>query len=398
MNRLRTISTTRLLAILAGLVVLIAGAGIAQAALRDSGPTPPPKPLASAVHDALTQPTVQGVSARVEFTNNLLPSGALPHGATSPLLEGASGRVWIAQDGRFRVELQSQAGDAQITSDGKTATVYDARSQKAYRFALPEGAEDERADHEPPTLEQVRRGLARLADAWTVAGPQPLSIAGRPSYSVRISPKDSGGLLGAARLAWDAGHGIPLEAAVYAEGQDDPVLELRATEVDYGPISDDALAVSLPEGTDVVDLSLDHGAPSAPGHDGARAGRLVRGAEAVQARLPFELAAPATLAGLPRRQVYLAPGAEHPAAIVSYGEGLGGLVVIETARDEAGGDPLTGGGQRLELPRVNIDGATGSELATALGTVITFDEDGVSHVVLGSVEPQAAETAARELR
>src|ERR1700753_765009 len=108
MNRLRTLSTRRLAGIAICLVVLTAGAGIAQAAIRSGGPKPPPKPLANAVHDAAAgAKTVQGLSARVTFTNNLLPSGSLPQGVASPLATGASGRVWFANDGRFRVELQS---------------------------------------------------------------------------------------------------------------------------------------------------------------------------------------------------------------------------------------------------------------------------------------------------
>ena len=52
----------------------------------------------------------------------------------------------------------------------------------------------------------------------------------------------------------------------------------------------------------------------------------------------------------------------------------------------------------LTLPQVNIDGATGSELATALGTLLTFERDGVQYVVVGSVPPIAAENAARGLK
>ena len=47
---------------------------------------------------------------------------------------------------------------------------------------------------------------------------------------------------------------------------------------------------------------------------------------------------------------------------------------------------------------MNIDGATGTELATALGTMITFERGGVSYTVVGSVPPAAVENAARGLR
>lgn len=408
MNRLRTISTRRIIAVVAGLLVLVAGAGIAQAALSGEDRVPSRIGLAPAVHAALNAPKVEGLSARIEFTNRLIPSGSMPSGASTPLLSGASGRLWWSGD-RFRLELQSQGGDAQVTSDGEVVTIYDARAETVYRLALPRAAHPEPRQGErsgPPSLDAVRRGLARLAEAWSVSGPEPVNVAGRPSYSVRLAPKNDGGLLGAATLAWDAANGVPLRAAVYAQGQQDPVLELRATDVSYGAIDPGDLEAGTPSDARVVDLTPK--AETSRGGDGTS--RPVRGVRAVQARLPFELAAPDTLAGLPRRDVWLARAGSdgRAAAVVTYGEGLGAIVVFQT---EAGGspgagadsgssgsDPFAGGGHALRLPRVNIDGATGSELATALGTMLTFERNGVAHTVIGSIPPQAAETAARELR
>jgi hypothetical protein len=81
-------------------------------------------------------------------------------------------------------------------------------------------------------------------------------------------------------------------------------------------------------------------------------------------------------------------------AVVGYGKGLGGILVLEHPKGAATAgekDPLAA------LPAVSIGGATGHELATALGTVLTFDRAGVSYTVLGSVPPAAAEAAARGL-
>jgi hypothetical protein len=57
----------------------------------------------------------------------------------------------------------------------------------------------------------------------------------------------------------------------------------------------------------------------------------------------------------------------------------------------------SGSGGELNLPSVSINGATGQELATPLGTVLRFTRSGVAYTVLGSVTPYAAETAARAL-
>jgi outer membrane lipoprotein-sorting protein len=395
MKRLRTLSTRRLIGLAVALLVLGMGVGIAQGALG-SDPKPAPKPLDVAVHDALAAPQVDGVTARVHFTNHLIPSGALPDGTASPLMAGASGRLWATGDGRFRVELQSQAGDAQIVSDGEVVTAYDASSHTAYRFALPQDKADAATPdaHTPPTLAKIDQAIAEVGKQWTLSGATPTSTAGEPTYTVRIAPKGDGGLLGAAELAWDATNGVPLRAAVYASGQSDPVLELSATDVSFGPIPTSDVAVAPPAGAKVVDLSPS----SSGGPAGKPDAKPVTGVAAVQAALPFKLSAPDRLAGLPRQQVWLAGHGDTPTAVVTFGQGLGAIAVIER-QAKLGEQPLggSGGDRGLQLPTINVDGASGHELATALGTVLTFQRGGVDYVVAGSIPAQSAETAARQL-
>src|SRR5918994_874430 len=135
MRRLRTASTRCLLLIVAVLVAAVTGAGIAQAALT-TGAKPAPKPLDRALFDAANAKPVEGVTARIKFTNNLLPSGSLPEGTASPALTGASGRLWLSDDGKLRLELQSANGDAQIVADGKRFLIYDAASKQAFTGKL----------------------------------------------------------------------------------------------------------------------------------------------------------------------------------------------------------------------------------------------------------------------
>src|SRR6478672_9780150 len=222
MSYLRRISTRRLLALCAGfLVVGVVTAAIALAA-TGGGPTPPPKPLPNAVHDALAAPRVAGISARIEFTNHLLTCG--------------SGRLWATPDGDLRLELQSDSarGDSEIVVNGRHFLVYSGDTRRAYRGTLPRetgkaagGARSER----PPSVTRIRGALGKLGKHLKLSGAMPTDVAGRPAYRVRISPKSHGGLLGGAGLAWDAVHGTPLEAAVYARGSSSPVLELKVTDI-----------------------------------------------------------------------------------------------------------------------------------------------------------------------
>jgi outer membrane lipoprotein-sorting protein len=403
MRRLRTATTRQLTILLAAVAALAASAAIAQAALTGNGPVPSPKALASAVLDAFNAPEPEGVTAKIHFTNNLLPSGSLPGGGSSPLASGADGRLWIQKSGRFRLELQSDAGDAQIVSDGSKVTVYDASSNTVYRATLPSEATDaaKPAGHADKklTLDKIDKVLDELAKTWTISGAQPTSTAGQPTYTVRISPKDDGGLLGAAEVAWDAVRGAPLRAAVYAQGQSEPVLQLEATDVSYDAVPDSAVEIAPPAGATVNDFTPKHdmaGEDHAAGHAG-QAG--VQGLDNVQRAAGFRFSAPASLAGLPRKEVRLVNLGKDKGALAIYGQGFGAIgVLAHEAKPSKSGAADKGGERALRLPEINIDGATGSELATALGTVVTFERGGIAYVVAGSVPPVAAENAARGLR
>lgn len=398
MNRLRRLPLPRLIILVVAVVaVLGAGTALAAGALSGSGAKPPAKPLAQALHDAATAPAVDGVSADITFTNHLIDGASLAGGGT-PLLTGATGRLWAAPDGRVRLELQSDRGDAQIVSDGKTATVYDASSNTAYEIALPadKGAQDKPDAHQPPTVARIQQFLDKLARSADVSGAVPSNVAGREAYTVKLSPSHDGGLVGAAKLAWDAANGTPLRAAVYASGKSDPVLELEATHISFNHVAASDLTAAVPSGAKVV--KVDAGARTAdkgaPDH-----AKDVAGVKAVAAKLPFALKAPDTLVGLPRRQVRLLAMDDKQGAVVTYGAGLGGIAVVQTEVKPADkqGAPK-GDRQGLALPKISIPGTTGGqELATALGTAVTFQRDAVQYTILGSVTPQAAEAAARGL-
>ncbi len=390
MNILRRISTPKLIALVVLPIAAVLATGIALASSR-SGPKPPPRALAGALNAALHAKPVSGFSARITFTNHLFPDGAL---TGSPLLAGAGGRVWISNDGRFRLELQSDTGDTQITSNGKTVMVYDAAKGTLYRLALPA----QKADHAKSEstskashgfgVAQIQHAISKLSAMANVSGAIPGDIAGRPVYSVRVSPSHDGGLLGAVQLAWDAQQGVPLKLAVYSRGDASPVLALTATDVHYGAIPSSDLSVHAPASIKPIDVTLPT-ASSFKSHGGKHS--EITGTAAVAKALPFKLSAPATLVGLPRKAVRLIQTGDSRTAVVLYGQGLGTLAVFEQQVDKSSSasDPLAA------LPAISINGARGHELATALGTAIRVSSGGVTYTLVGSVPAVAAEAAAR---
>jgi outer membrane lipoprotein-sorting protein len=396
---LRTVTTRRLLALIAGLVVAIAGGTAIAVAASSGGPVPRHKPLAQAIHSALAAPAVSGISADITFTNHLIDASNIQ--GSDPILSGAKGRLWLTGDHRFRLELQSDNGDAQVVVNHGSFWVYDPASNTVYRGKLPADTKARTsARHEAlPTIADIQKQLADLMSHASLSGAIPGDVAGQPAYTVRISPKHDGGLLGAGELAWDAIKGVPLRVAVYARGDNSPVLELKATGVTYGRVKNSVFNVSPPSDAKVVQVATPSGKATAAAHGrGAHRQREVAGAAAVARNVPFHLVAPRTLVGVPRRSATLLDWGGHPAALLAYGQNLGGIAVIEQTATNGGTVAKPQGDHAgLSLPTVSIGKTSGQELDTALGTMVRFTRGGVTYTVIGSVPPAAAEAAARSL-
>ncbi len=359
MNILRRLPLSRLL-LLCALVVAI-GASITAIALAiGSGQKPPAKPLAQAVHDALGAAPVEGLSANITFTNHLLEGASLAgeHGSglmSNPLITGASGRLWIAKDGRARLELKNEKGDTNIVYDGTTVTIYDAAENKVYRYTPKhQSSSGSSAEHkETPSVANIEEGIAKLDKHANLSGATPANVAGQPAYTVRISPQESGSLIGGAELSFDANTGVPLRAAVYSSAQSAPVIELAADELSYGPVSDSVFQISPPPGAKVETLELE---------------------KTHHASKPSS-------------------SAKEAPEVTTHGQGI---TAVEVLKAKAGSG--SGGSNLEDLPKVKLpNGVSANELRTALGTVLTFERAGSRYVVAGALDPSAVEAVAGSL-
>jgi outer membrane lipoprotein-sorting protein len=385
---LRRLPLSRLL-LLCGLVVVIGISVTALAFALGTGPTPPPKPLADAVHDVLSAPAVEGVSANVQLTDHLLEGANLASGSnggagqlsSSPLLSGASGRLWISKEGRVRLELQSEKGDTQIYYDGHTLSMYDASTNTLYRYTpsvheggtgAGSGSDAETCNegatqtclafkpvgqHETPTVAKIEEAISHLNQHANVSGATPTDIAGQAAYTVRVSPKETGSLLGAAELSWDAVNGVPLRAAIYSSTSSSPALELAATSISYGPVEASVFEFAPPANAKVEEVTLPH-------KHGSKSGQTTQ-------------------------------GGEHP-HVTTAGHGLSTIAVLES-------QAKTGAKQSTEqtlpegLQKVKINGVEATELPTELGTLLSFERSGVRYFLAGAVSPAAVEAVAKGL-
>jgi outer membrane lipoprotein-sorting protein len=372
-NILRRLPLSRLL-LLCVLVIAIGVSATALAFALGGGPTPPPKPLAQAIHDALASgrgESIEGVSASIQFTDHLLEGANLANGdggggggeiTSSPLVTGASGRLWIAKDGHARLELQSEAGDTQILWDGHTLQMFDAADNTLYRYTPPaqeaHGDESPPADtqhHEIPSVAKIEEAIAHLSKHADVSAATPTDVAGQPAYTVRVSPNESGSLFGGVELSFDADNGAPLRTAVYSSAASAPVIELAATALSFGAVESSVFSFTPPAGAKIEEIKLGEGADH--GTTGDDAG-------------------------------------EKP-TVTTHGHGPATIAVLEA---KSKGDATGGASEALgPLPKVKIGGVSADELRTELGTILTFVRSGVRYVVAGAVSPAAVEEVARGL-
>ncbi|HEX4108642.1 MAG TPA: hypothetical protein VHX88_10940 [Solirubrobacteraceae bacterium] len=404
MQFLRRLSLSRLLALCAA-VVIVGAAGTALASSIGGASPPAAQPLAQAIHAALSAPQVQGVSAQITFTNSLLDGASLQSAGSSgllsganPLMGGASGRLW-ASGGEVRLELQSAHGDDEIVDDGHQIELYETASNNLYRYRLPGGSSTSGSGggRSVPTVAHIANLLSHLSRHHLLSGATPGVTAGQPSYTVRVTPRQDGGLFGGVALSWDAARGVPLALDLYATGNASPVLSLRATSISYGPVSPSVFALDPPDPI-VHDVTV--GAGGGRTASGARDRQApVTGASAVGGKAPFALHAPVTLSGQSLDQVRLVHLHGRPGALLTYGHGLGGLAILEQAAGAPSLLPTTTSTTDPNsslgvLPHVDVDGVSASELAAALGTLLSWTTDGIQYTLLGSVPKATAVQAA----
>ncbi len=387
MGMIRRSSATSLAGWFVLLAVLLSAVTVTAYAVTRSGPPKPPqRSLASAVHVALSHHPVAGVSARFTIDQHLL-AGSSTTISASPI-SGATGSVFVG-GGHVRVNIKSQLGTTALSFNGHQVTLYDRKHHVAYILPVAHHASDH-ADaahaHAVPTIAEIQKAIARLGHVAVVSGAIPSNVADHKAYTVRAAPRRNGGLFGNFELAWDAAQGIPLRLAVYPHGSSTPAIAITVTHIRYGTVPAAHLALALPAGTKIVHVHM----PSRSDRSQAAHSASVTGTAAVAKAVGFRLAAPAKLAGMSQREVRSVNVGKSPAALLTYGRGLGAIFVLEqhgTARQSS----------LQALPSASIDGVHGRELDTTLGSLVQWSRGGITYTVVGSQPAARIMTAAQAL-
>jgi hypothetical protein len=387
MGIIKRSSATSLIGWLVLAVALLSAISVTAYAMTRSGAAKPPKrSLASAVHRIFTAKPVTGVSAQFRVDQHLL-AGSSTSLASNPLLQGATGSVWVG-GGRARLVVKSQLGTTAVAYDGHQVTLYDRKHHVAY--VLPVKPHEKKgAPTEPiaPTMAAIQHALTQASKFAVLSGAIPSNVAGREAYTVHVSPRHNGGLFGEFDLAWDAAHAVPLRFAIFPRGSSTAAISISVTHIRYGAIPARALSMTPPAGTKIVHVHMPsrHEHPAQQAHVAPAAG-----AAAVSKAVGFTVAAPKRLAGFPQHELRAVSIGSHRAALATYGRGLGTVFLLEQ-RASGSQTPLS------SLPSVSVAGIKAHELDTTLGSVIQWSRGGVTYTIAGSQSAERLLSAAQSL-
>ena len=387
MGIIKRSSATGLIGWLVLAVVLLSAISVTAYAMTRSGAAKPPKrSLASAVHRIFTARPVTGVSAQFRVDQHLL-AGSSTSLASNPLLQGATGSVWVG-GGRARLVVKSQLGTTSVAYDGHQVMLYDQNHHVAYVLPVKHHAKKGSAtEHNVPTMAAIQHALAQASKFAILSGAIPSNVAGREAYTVHVSPRHNGGLFGEFDLAWDAAHAVPLRFAIFPRGSSTAAISISVTHIRYGAIPARALSMTPPAGTKIVHVHM----PGKNDHPAQQAHMAPAvGAAAVSKAVGFTVAAPKRLAGFPQHQLRAVTIGSHRAALATYGRGLGTVFLLEQ-RASGSKSPLS------SLPSVSLAGIKAHELDTTLGSVIQWSRGGVTYTIAGSQSAQRLMSAAQSL-
>lgn len=252
-NRNKVVLVSALTAAALGVAGLAALAIPASAGNQPSLPDIAAEDLVSSVLTA-SPPAMNG-TVRVD---NALGLPAIP-GLPTQARNGATDiRAWYDGNGRSRISLPSTSGEKLVVHDGTTVWRYDSATKTATRITHPDDGADRKGplpdgqDLDPATAARQLLEVVRPTSRISVDGTA--LVAERPAYELVLAPAPTErSLLREVRIAVDSDTRIPLRLQVLANGTNDPVFSIAATQLTVGPQDSSLFTFTPPAGAKVIE-------------------------------------------------------------------------------------------------------------------------------------------------
>lgn len=251
--------------------------------------------LASAANDPIagTDPTAADVIASVAKSSDAQYSGKLsqtsdlglpelPAGSGGSSLEGNASdalslltsshtaRVYVDGATKQRVQVTQQLAEQDVVRNGSDVWTWDSKAREATHVTLPDHVKESFRDGTMTPADLAKQAIAAIRPSTTVSKPTTTSVAGHDAWQLVLTPKSSDTLVGSVELAVDKQTGLPLRAAIQADGQSEPAVQVGFTSLDYGAPAARLFDFTPPSGAEVTTKDLSDAADHAGSHRGAQ--------------------------------------------------------------------------------------------------------------------------------
>ena len=343
--------------------------------------------------------------ATVTVEQTIVPEGLIS--ASEGDGPGASGprsaRIWYGGPEKLRAELQGENGDRILVQNGSEARIYDGATNTLRTGEKPESATPSPEDAASP--EQINELLAEISPTSILRTGAPVEVAGRWAYPLTLEPRDKGlTLVERAEALVDAETFVPLSFELYAEDAPEPVARYEARDFEVGDVPERRFEFETPPGAEVLLAEPGNREDRGENREGnpeepRKAGSIDEASEL--AGFPVQgLAEP--VGGRELQEIRVA----GDGAVLTYGEGWGTVVLTEKpgggsdASSGTSNEDGEGAGERggFEVPKVDLgQGVAAREIATPVGSTLSWSAGGVSYSLSGSVPAGELREAARGL-
>lgn len=398
-------------------VVLAAvGVGAAVPTLSGAAATPnlPAQTAQQVLADVLAAKGAPQLSGTLQWTANLglsdlssLEAGAGQTGASGngfdplSLLSGNFQlKLWLGAHAEHISLIEPDAQEVDVVRNHNQLWLWDSSTQKVTHIIGParalKAASGDSSGMSTATsassltpMQVASKLLSHVGPNTSVTSGAPLFVAGQPAYQLVIGPKATAGStirdIEIAVGAEGALKGVPLQVAVFANGQAAPALELGFTSLSVGAPPASELTFTPPPGSHVTTHDLS-GASERLARAGAKpAGARPAGTRAVP---PLAQTAPLSQPASPSKTGVVALGPNGPGATTTSGKGW--ATVVSGPAGQALGSAETGPLSAVTTV-VNVGGQQGRLFSTELLNVLLMPN---GRFYAGLATPSVLEAAA----
>ena len=239
----------------AGVIALIAS-GVLSASANPNLPRQTAAELLAAVGNA----KVAGFSGTVVEKASLglpelpqLGNSGSSAGLIGMLTGSHTARVWYAGPTQQRIAVLDALGEQDLFRDGRDLWQWNSDNRTATHSVLPADAA-EPSPSQLPTLtpdQAAQQALKMIDPSTTVNTDRTGTVAGRSTYTLVLTPKDTRSRVGSVRISMDGQNKVPLGVQVYPRDSDRAALDISFTRVDFSVPDDDNFTFRPPSGVTV---------------------------------------------------------------------------------------------------------------------------------------------------